>query len=115
MKRGFATLYDQCSQDVKDKLEASERWVDTQAAQSLHELVKKIERICMGFDDHKQEVYKLVQSLKTLFLYSQKENESVEEYTRNLTSLWDASEDFGRPQECTRHWWTHYSKSPEGW
>ena len=27
VKRGFATLYNQCSQDVKDKLEASEGWV----------------------------------------------------------------------------------------
>ena len=53
VKGGFATLYDQCSQDVKDKLETLEGWVDTQAAQSLHEQVKKIERICVGFDDHK--------------------------------------------------------------
>ena len=95
VKQGFATLYDQCSQDVKDKLEASEGWSDTHAAQYLHELVKKIERICVGFDDHKQEVYNLIQSPKTPFLYTQKEGESVEEYARNLTSLWDTSEAFG--------------------
>jgi len=36
-----------------------------------------------------------VQSLKTLFLYSQSENETVEEYSRNLRSLWDTVEAFG--------------------
>ena len=49
----------------------------------------------MGFDDHKQLVFNLVQSLKTLFLYSQLENERVEEYTRNFRSLWDTVQAFG--------------------
>ena len=49
----------------------------------------------MGFDDHKQSVFNLVQSLKMLFLYSQSENEMVEEYTRNFRSLWDTVEAFG--------------------
>ncbi len=38
---------------------------------SLHEFIHKIERICVGFDDHKQEVLNLVQALKMLFLYTQ--------------------------------------------
>ncbi len=49
----------------------------------------------MGFDKHKQSVFNLVQSLKTLFLYSQSEKETVEEYTRNFRSLWDTVEAFG--------------------
>ena len=66
-----------------------------QSEQLLHELVRRIEKICVGFDDHKQSVFNLVQSLKTLFLYSQSENETVEEYTRNFQSLWDTVEAFG--------------------
>ena len=61
----------------------------------MHQLILKIERICVGFDDHKQEVYNLVQAMKTLFLYTQTEKESVEDYSRNLTSLWDTAEAFG--------------------
>ena len=53
----------------------------------LHNLINKIERICVGFDDHKQEVFNLVQALKTLFLYTQTEKESVDEYTHNFKSL----------------------------
>ena len=33
--------------------------------------------------------------MKTLFLYTQTEKESVEYYSRNLTSLWDTAEDLG--------------------
>jgi hypothetical protein len=40
-------------------------------------------------------VFNLVQALKALFLYTQLEKELVEEYGRNLKSLWDMVEAFG--------------------
>jgi hypothetical protein len=69
LKKGYATVYDQCLQEVRDKLKATKDWVLVQSEQSLHELVRRIEKICVGFDDHKQSVFNLVQS----------ENETVEE------------------------------------
>ncbi len=81
-------------QEVKDKLEATNDWKATQRDHSLHELISKIERICVGFNDHKQEVFNLVQVLKTLFLYSQSNKETMEEYGRNFCSLWDTMEAF---------------------
>ena len=95
LKKGFATVWDQCSLEVRNKLEASNNWERTQREQSLHKLISKIERICMGFDDHKQEIFNLVQALKTLFLYTQTNKETVEEYTQNFKSLWDTVEAFG--------------------
>jgi len=95
LKKRYAMVYDQCSQEVRDKLKATKDWDMVQSEQSLHELVRRIENICVGFDEHKQSVFNLVQSLKTLFLYSQSENETVEEYTRNFRSLWDTVEAFG--------------------
>ena len=56
---------------------------------------KQIDRICVGFDDHKQEVFNLVQALKTLFLYSQTDKETVEQYSRNFRALWETVEAFG--------------------
>ncbi len=50
-------MYDQCLQEVQDKLKLTDNWERTQKEQSLHELIQKIERVCMGFDDHKQEVF----------------------------------------------------------
>lgn len=54
IKRAFTTLYDQCSEQVKTKLEATAGWEATRNDQVLHELISKIKRICVGFDNHKQ-------------------------------------------------------------
>ena len=95
----------QCSKEVWDKLKASNDWDDKiQKAQSLHELIAKVEKIGVGFADHKQEVFNLVQSLKTLFLYTQSEKDTVEEYGCNFRSLWDTVEVFsGGRRECTKY------------
>ncbi len=95
LKKGYATVYGQCSQEVCDKLKSTENREATQKEQSLHELILKIKRICVGFDDHKQEFFNLVQALKMLFLYTQGKKETVEEYGRNIKSLWDTVEAFG--------------------
>ncbi len=56
---------------MQDKLKLMDNWEKMQREQSLHKLIQKIDWVCMGFDDHKQEVFNLVQVLKTLFLYMQ--------------------------------------------
>jgi hypothetical protein len=94
LKKGYATVYDQCSQEVHDKLEATDNWDKMQRDQSLHELIQKIEGICVGFDNHKQEVFSLVQALRTLFLFTQGEKDTVDKYGRNFQSLWDTVEAF---------------------
>jgi hypothetical protein len=70
LKKGYATVYGQCSQEVHDKLKSMENWEAMQKEQFLHKLISKVKRICVGFDDHKQEVFNLVQALKMLFLYT---------------------------------------------
>jgi hypothetical protein len=87
LMKGYATVYRQCSNKVKEKLRALSNWQRIQDKQSLHKLIQKIERECIGFNDHKQEVYYLVQSLKMLFLYTQNKKHTVEEYGRNFRSL----------------------------
>jgi len=77
--KGYAMVYAQCSQGVRDKLKASKDWSTIEQEQSLHDLVTQVEKISVGFNDHKQDVFNLVQALKTLFLYAQGEKESVEE------------------------------------
>ena len=49
----------------------------------------------MGFDDHKQVVFSLVQALKTLFLYLQSNKETVEQYGWTFCALWETVEAFG--------------------
>ncbi len=93
--KGYVTVYGQCSQEVQDKLKTSKDWETIQQEQLLHNLILQVEKICVGFNDHKQDVYNLVQALKTLFLYTQSEKESIKEYRRNFRSLWDTVEAFG--------------------
>ncbi len=94
LKKGYVTVWDQCSQQVHNKLETSKDWEHMQRKQPLHELITKIERICMGFDNHKQEIFNLVQALKTLFLCTQTDKETVEEYSQSFKSLWDTIKAF---------------------
>jgi hypothetical protein len=71
-------VYDQCLQEVRDKLESMDNWERMQKEQSLHKLIQKIEQVCVGFDNHTQEFSNLVHALKTLFLYTQGEKATVE-------------------------------------
>ena len=75
LMKGFAMVYEQCSREVKEKLENTKNWEAIQSEQCLHSLIQKIKRICVGFDDHKQDAFNLVQALKALFLYTQSEKE----------------------------------------
>ncbi len=70
-------------------------WETVEQEQLLHNLISQVERICVGFNDYKQDVFNLVQALKTLFLYTQGDKESMQEYGRNFRSLWDTVEAFG--------------------
>jgi hypothetical protein len=84
LKKGYTTVYAQCSQEMHDKLKATDDWDKMQRDQSLHELIQKIERICVGFNNHKQEVFNLVQALRMLFLFMQGEKDTVDKYKRNF-------------------------------
>ncbi len=94
LNKEYATVYEQCLQQVCNKLKSTENWEVTQKEQSLHDLISKVKKICVGFDNHKQEVFNLVQALKALFLYTQKKKDMVEEYGQNFKSLWDTVKAF---------------------
>ena len=84
---------------MKDKLEGLDDWESIQRDQLLHNLINKIERTCIGFDNHKQEVFHLVQALKAFFLYSQNDKESMEQYGRNFRAFWETVKVFGGSPE----------------
>ena len=100
-KSAFSILYDQCSQEVKDKLRSGQGWDDVEREQTTHELITRIRRIVTGFEEHKQGTYNLVQSMRRLFLHIQGENESVADYVRHFKGLWNTAEAFGASPGCT--------------
>jgi hypothetical protein len=83
------TVRDQCSQEVRNKLETSNNWGCIQWEQLLHDLITKIERIYMEFDDHKQKIFNLVQALKTLYSCTHREKRRVWRNTKKtLKASW---------------------------
>jgi hypothetical protein len=56
----------------------------------------------LGFDNHKQEVFNLVQALKMLFLYTQGEKDTVEEFGQNFEASRKWWKHSGDPQECIK-------------
>ena len=60
-----------------------------------HQLIRRIERIAVGFGEQKQETYNLVQSMRRLYLYIQGENENIADYVRHHKALWKTAEAFG--------------------
>ncbi len=79
---------------MRDKLEAGDEWDRVQREQSLYDLISKKRGSVLDLTITKQEVFNLVQALKTLFLYTQTEKECVDEYARNFKSFWDTVEAF---------------------
>ena len=94
-KSVFSILYDQCSEEVKNKLQAEQGWDDVERDQSTHLLITRIRRICTGFEEHKQGTYNLVQSMRRLFLHVQGNNDSVSDFVRHFKGLWSTAEAFG--------------------
>ena len=45
LKKGYATVYNQCLQEVRDKLKAIKDWDVVQSEQLLHKLIRRIEKI----------------------------------------------------------------------
>jgi hypothetical protein len=66
---------------------ATKGWETVQKKQSLHNLIKRIKKIHVGFDDHRQSVFNLIQTLKTLFLYTQSEKDSIKDYHMQETFI----------------------------
>jgi len=92
MKKGFAILYDQCSDAVKTRLETVDGWDRIDCDQSVYDLVKAIQKICVGHDDTNQDMYNVVQACKNMFLFRQSDEALTKDYLRDFKSYWDTCE-----------------------
>ena len=59
-------------QEVKDKIKASEDFAEVDANKEVHRPIQIIQRVCTGFEDHRQGIYGMVQAMRKLFLQMQK-------------------------------------------
>ena len=92
LNKGFAIVYNQCSEGVKSKLKASANWDQIEANQSLHNLINTIQKNCVGHDDTNQDMYNVVQACKNIFLFWKEDRTSTEDYLQDFKSYWDTCE-----------------------
>ena len=92
LNKGFGIIYNQCSEAVKSRLEASANWDQIDCNQSLHDLTNAIQKICVGHEDTNQDMYNVVQACKNMFLFRQEDGTSTKDYLRNFKSYWDTCE-----------------------
>ena len=100
LKRGFAVVYDQCSEAVKSRLETTDDWTNIECDQSLHELINAMQKICVGHDDTNQDMYNVVQACKNMFLF--KQDDGTSKATGTLARL-------TRPHQPSIRYWLRRS------
>ena len=77
---------------MKSRLEAVDNWITIECDQSLHKLIKAIQKICVGHDDTNQDMCNVVQACKNIFLFKQDDGVSTEDYIRDFKHYWDTNE-----------------------
>ena len=92
LKKGFAIIYDECSKAVKFRLKTADNWDTIKDDQSLHLLIKAIQKICVDHNDTNQDMYNVVQACKHMFLFQQDNDTPTEDYIRDFKSYWDTCE-----------------------
>ena len=77
---------------MKSCLKTVDKWDTIKSDCSLHDLIKAIQKICVGHDDTNQDMYNVVQACKNMFLFRQDDTTSTEDYVRDFKSYWDTCE-----------------------
>jgi hypothetical protein len=94
IKKGLTIVYDQCSEAVISRIETSKNLEQIEDNQSLHLLIRAIQKICVGHDDTNQDMHNVVQACKNMFLFRQNDDASTEDYVKDFKSYWDTCEEY---------------------
>ena len=93
--RQYAVLKGQCSPSVMSRLTGEEGWKIVDSERNPIELIKRIRRVCYGFNPHiHPPVYRLAQAMKMLYTVKQK-NETNENYIEGFEAICRIYEELG--------------------
>jgi Reverse transcriptase (RNA-dependent DNA polymerase) len=100
--KAYALLWEQCSKGMQGKIEANEKF-GTKIKGKPIELLKIIKQNCLNYHEHRYEMSIILDSMKTLFNTKQKENESLQDYTKRFKTARDVMKShIGGPIILTR-------------
>lgn len=90
LKQNYAIIWDQCSQQMRCKLEQLDDYNTIDAAKDPVQLLAEMKNIVCGRESHQQPVYSMCQLIKILVTERQNFNGSNEDYKERFEGLWEA-------------------------
>jgi len=92
MNKAYALILGQCTQAVKNKLEAKDNWEQIEADHNPIELLKAIKAIAQDYQDSKYPIASIHKSIVNLLTIKQDEKESVASYVKRFKNVQDIME-----------------------
>jgi hypothetical protein len=91
----WALIYNQCSPELKNKLEGTSEYDKAKAGNNVIKLLTIIRGYCCQFDTLNNEYMSIVKSLKNLFYFFQKAEQTNSELHENFTALVKVIKEYG--------------------
>jgi hypothetical protein len=93
----WALIYDQCSPELKNKLEGAEGYEKVKETNNIIQLLKMIRNYCCQFDTLNNEYMLIVGAFKNLFFFWQKPDQANADYHKDFMALVKVIEEYGGP------------------
>jgi hypothetical protein len=95
MPKAYIHLYNQCSTNLKNDLEASDAFAQVESSKDPIGLLKLIQGLCCSYDSKTQSVMATVASQKKLFTFFQRDGMDNSSYHREFIALVETIETYG--------------------
>jgi hypothetical protein len=93
----WALIYDQCSPELKNKLEGAEGYEKAKETNDIIQLLKMICNYCCQFDTLNDEYVSIVGAFKNLFFFWQKPDQASAYYHKDFMALVKVVKEYGGP------------------
>jgi len=91
----WALIYDQCSPELKNKLEGTNGYDNAKSSNDIIKLLTMIRGYCCQFDTLNDEYMSIVTSLKNFFYFFQKTEQTNSEFHEDFMAQVDVIEEYG--------------------
>ncbi len=91
----WALIYDQCSPELKNKLEGTEGYDDAKRTNNVAKLLIMIRGYCCQFDLLSNEYMAIVAAIKNLFYFFQKNNQSNADFHEDFIAMLEVIKEYG--------------------
>jgi hypothetical protein len=86
--KAYALIWEQCSKGMQGKIEANKKF-EAENFENPIELLEIIKNNCLNYQEHCYEMSIILDSIKTMVNMKQKENESLQDYTKLFKTAQD--------------------------